>query len=207
MDLENKSVVDLSLDIFTGMPYYPGDPQPSVEQYKHVLLDGVSIKRLALGTHSGTHIDAPAHFLANGKTVDRLNPLAACGQAKIVDVSKSLSKKAMINKADISRKNEEVLLLYTSYYAAKPLDSGVFPTLSEQFAKSIVDAGYKCVGIDSPTAGSPEVHRILLGAGIVIVENLSNRLAELISKKAYFICLPIRVLDGDGAPARALAII
>ncbi len=207
LNLENPTVIDLSLDIYTGMPYYPGDPQPSVEQYRHVSVDGVFLKRLALGTHSGTHIDAPAHFIADGKTIDMLHPLAACGYAKTIDVSGSLSTRMVVTDGDITRRSEDVLLIYTSYYGMRErAQSGVFPTLSKRFAESLVQAGYKCVGIDSPTVGDPEVHKTLLGSGIIIVENLSNRLVEVVSKKAYFICLPIRVMDGDGAPARALAI-
>ncbi len=208
LNLKNPTVVDLSLDIYTGMPYYPGDPQPSVEQYRHVSVDGVSLKRLALGTHSGTHIDAPAHFIAEGKTIDMLHPLAACGYAKTIDVSGSLSNEMVVTNADITRGGEDVLLIYTSYYGVhKRTQRGVFPTLSKRFAEDLVEAGYKCVGIDSPTVGDSEVHRVLLGSGVIIVENLSNRLVEVVSKKAYFICLPIRVTDGDGGPARALAII
>jgi len=63
------------------------------------------------------------------------------------------------------------------------------------------------VGIDSPTVGDAEVHRILLSSGVLVVENLSDRLVETLGRSVYFLCLPIKVRDGDGAPARALAII
>ncbi len=206
IDTHTAKVIDLSLEIFTGMPYYPGDPQPSVEQYKHVSTDGVSLKRLVLGTHSGTHVDAPAHFLLGARTVDMLHPLHACGYAKVVDASRSLQGNLVVSKADISRQDEDVLLIYTSCHRLNTR-VGTFPTLSKNLAQKIVDAGYRCVGIDSPTIGGAEVHRTLLGSGVIIVENLSDRLAETLSQRPYFICLPLKVADGDGAPARALAIL
>jgi arylformamidase len=200
--------IDLSLNIENGMSYYPGDPQPSIEQFKRVEIHGYSLKRLVLGTHTGTHIDAPSHFIAGAETIDRLDPLAACGRARVIDASRAKAEKLDHLQIPPS-KNEKILLIYTGsnkkHRIGQDLESVV--TLGVEAARQISQAGYKAVGIDSPTIGDPAVHRTILDSNTIIIENLSDELGKLVDKSVELVCLPIKVVDGDGAPVRAIALL
>lgn len=199
-------VIDLSVGIEDGMPYYPGDPVPSVEQFKTVEHDGHALKKLCIGTHTGTHIDAPAHFIAGAETVDRLPPLVASGPAIVLDLSQDL-KEGVVD-ADIPPAGDKrVLLIYTgtNLQWRKGWDMGMVARISVGLANKIVDAGYHAVGIDSPTIGHSDVHTKLLGNKVVIIENLSStNLRGIVGKTAEFLCIPVLVKDGDGSPARAV---
>jgi arylformamidase len=203
-----SQLIDLSLRIETGMPYFPGDPQPSVEQFKRVEIDGYSLKRLVLGTHTGTHIDAPSHFIAGAETIDRLDPLAACGRAKVIDASGAGTKK-LDNFQIPASSTEKILLIYTGTNRLLKTGFGSedIVTLGVETARQISQAGYKAVGIDSPSVGDSLVHRTILGSNTIIIENLSSELGKLVGRSVEFLCLPLKVADGDGAPARAVALL
>ena len=198
-------VIDLSMPIRNGMPFYPGDPEPKVRGYKIIEKDGYNMHELMMGTHTGTHVDAPNHFLVGGKTVDELDPLAFSGRAIAV-----ASRERIVHSTDLAGvENHDIVLIYTGTgdeLLGGPVDVSRIGLLDEGAAKSLVGK-VKAVGIDSPSIGSPEVHRILLSKDIVIIENISSRLKALVGKSFQLYCLPLLIAGVDGAPARCVAIL
>jgi len=197
--------IDLSVPIHNGMFFYPGDPEPKVEVYKTIEKDGYNMHRLVMGTHTGTHVDAPNHFLPNGLTLDKLDPLAFSGSAIAV-----ASRERVVHASDLEGVGRvDVVLVYTGTIeelGGGAINVGRIGVLDEGAARLLVGK-VKAVGIDSPSIGSPEVHRILLSHGVVIIENISSRVKELVGKSFQLYCLPILVGDADGAPARCVAIL
>ncbi len=197
---------DLSFPYEDGMPYFEGDPEPSVEQFKEYERDGYRIKKLVLGTHTGTHIDAPAHFIKDGKTVDQLDPLDLSGDGTCLqyDPEKGL---------DLPEEHYKILLLFTGYNLGwgKFKKFKDFSYINEQDAEALKSYGVRLVGIDSPSAersGSTnfQTHKILLGSSIPIVENLNSfALQNLLNRKFNVFIFPMLVKNGDGAPTRVIA--
>lgn len=202
--------LDLTEVIENQMPFYPGDPHPYVSDFKTIDKDGANIKTLFLGTHSGTHVDAPHHFLKNGKTLDQLDALAYSGEGVVLNLAGVREVSASQIPDGIGGK---VVLVYTGTSENWRLgwDMHDFSYLTFEAAKRLVNLGAKVVGIDSPSVESPnptgDVHRELLSNGVLIIENISSRVKELVGKKFFLLCLPLRVKGGDGAPARAVALL
>lgn len=198
---------DLSFPFERGMPYFEGDPVPAIEQFKELGKDGYNIKKITIGTHTGTHIDAPAHFIKSGKTVDQLDPSDISGSATCIeyDPTKELKLPSQYYK---------ILFLYTGYNLRwKEFTSFKnYSYIKEQDAEKLKDYGAKVIGIDSPSPEIPDskdfsTHKILLGNSIPIVENLdSSVLGKLLNKSFIALILPLIIKDGDGSPVRVLAL-
>ncbi len=174
-----KLIVDLTVPIEEGMRVYPGDPEVKVQRLEN---QGYIISKLTLGSHTGTHVDVPAHVFKDGKTLDQVPVEQFSGRAYV-------TKLEDIDSLDV---DVDVLLIYTG---------GNGLTLEQ--AKRVKA---RVVGVDSMSVGSMEVHRELLSRGIIIVENLTN-LDKIIGKYVDFLCFPLLIKGGDGAPARAVAVV
>ncbi|MDG7040650.1 MAG: cyclase family protein [Nitrososphaerota archaeon] len=207
MYIEGK-IVDLTERIEEGMPFYPSDPRPELIQFKTLDIDGYNVKQIVIGTHSGTHVDAPIHALKNGIGIDKMDPMACSGEAEVLDVSYEREVKPDLLTKDLRGK---VVLFYTgSNDEWKPgWSMSSFSYLGVETAKRLVSIGPRAIGIDSPSVEGPytgrDVHTALLTNGIPIVENISGSLKALLGKDFYFLCLFLPIKDGDGSPARAMA--
>lgn len=200
-------IYDLTFALEDGMPYFKGDPVPKIDQYKKIDKDGYNIKNLNFGTHTGTHVDAPAHFIKNGRTIDKFTPMELSGIGTCIAYSPGKGIKLPDQKFNI-------LLLYTGYNENwenfKEFEN--FTYIDKEDAIKIKEYGVKVVGIDSPSAeraGSVyfETHHILLGNDIPIIENLkSSTLKNLINKSFYLIAIPLPIKEGDGSPLRVVAV-
>jgi arylformamidase len=192
-------ILDISLPLGPGTPVYPGDPPVFQERLSEARGgDTYALSRLMLGSHAGTHVDPPAHFLPDGATAEHL-PLAACiGPAVVLNV-RGDGPIAPVELAALPEGTERLLLR-----TGGPPFGG--RALGAEAARALVSRGLRLVGIDALSiapAGSPgEVHRILLAAGVVILEGLA--LAEAPDGPATLLCLPLKLVGGDGAPARAV---
>ena len=197
---------DLSLPIADGMPSFKGDPVPEVRQFKRIEADGYNLKEIRIGTHTGTHLDAPAHFIKGGKTIDQLDLSVLQGTATCIlyDPKKGIR---------LPGEHHDIILLYTGYNNMWN-QMRVFKNFSyidKMDAGLLKDYGVKMVGIDSPSAEIEnskdfETHRILLGGSIPIIENLNSAtLSSLVGRTFTLQVFPILVKDGDGAPARVIA--
>ncbi|USS41711.1 cyclase family protein [Thermococcus aggregans] len=186
-------IVDLTLELSEETTVYPGDPRVEIRKWTAIEKDGYYTNALFLGEHSGTHVDAPAHFIPGGKTIDEIPLERFIGKGVVLDVS-SLNEN--IKPQDIT-KSAEVVLFYTG---------GREVYLSEEGAKYLVELGVKVVGIDAPTIGDSSTHKVLLSNEVVIFENLTN-LQKLIGKEFTFFGVPLKIKNGSGSPVRAFAII
>lgn len=188
-------IIDITLPLGPDTPVYPGDPPVEVTRLREAGAgDQYALSRLTLGSHSGTHVDPPAHFLPGGATVDALPLAPLLGPALVVDVAVG---RPVLAQDLAPYLPAERLLLRT----------GGMP-LTPAAARAVVAAGVRLVGVDglsvAPAEAPGEVHRILLEAGVVIVEGLA--LAAVAPGAYTLVCLPLKVQGGDGAPARAVLI-
>jgi arylformamidase len=212
-------IIDISRPIGPDTPVWPGDPPVVVEPVARVAAgDPADVSRLALGTHTGTHVDPPAHFLPGGATVDALPLDVLVGPSVVADFS------ASPGPIDARRLDSLVLpagttrLLLRTALGAGP-GPGMVGALTADGAGWLVERGVRLVGADTlsiePAADGPgvpgcppeeqyPVHHILLGAGVVIVEGLD--LSAAAAGPYQLVCLPLRITGGDGAPARAVLI-
>ena len=169
-------IIDITRSLRGDMEVYPGDPPVSVTP---MVLGGARVSALQFGSHTGTHVDAPLHFIDGGAGVDQLALDAMVGD---VTVSHAVVP-------------TERLLLFGG-------------NLSVAEAQALVDAGLRLVGTDRITieeeGGEHPVHKLLLAAGVVILESLD--LTDVEPGTYRLVCLPLKVAGCDGAPARAILI-
>lgn len=206
-------IIDITLGIEAGMAVWPGDPAVEVEAV--ALVAGGSpanVSLVRLGTHTGTHVDPPAHFLDGTDTVERLDLGVLVGPATVVDLQ---GRPGPIGPADLTgaglAPGTERVLLRTDNSAGHRRPGGPLPDawvgLSPEGARWLVEGGTRLVGADflsveAPAGDGYPVHDILLGAGVVLVEGLD--LAPAPAGDYLLACLPLKLIGGDGAPARAV---
>ena len=194
-------IFDVTLPLSPDIPVYPGDPSVSLER-----LAGSGVQRLSLGTHAGTHVDAPAHAVAGGADVESLALEILMGKARVVDLAVAVRiERSDLQALDLSDDLRVLLKTRQSAGRREGLAEGVY--LTEDAAAYLVQAGLKLVGIDSLSvdrfgASDLPAHRTLLSAGVVVVEGLD--LAQVEPGDYDMACLPLRIPGADGAPARVV---
>jgi arylformamidase len=201
-------IIDISRPIGPDTPVWPGDPPVAVEPVARVAAgDPADVSRLALGTHTGTHVDPPAHFLPGGATVDTLPLDVLVGPALVADLSGSAAPIDARRLDSLDLPPDTVRLLLKTEAGAGP-GRGMVGTLVADGAHWLAERGVRLVGVDTlsiePATSTYPVHHILLGAGVVIVEGLD--LSAAAAGPYQLVCLPLRITGGDGAPARAVLI-
>jgi arylformamidase len=212
-------IIDISRPIGPDTPVWPGDPPVVVEPVARVAAgDPADVSRLALGTHTGTHVDPPAHFLPGGATVDALPLDVLVGPSVVADFSASPGPidARRLDSLDLPAGTTRLLLRTALGEGPGP---GMVGALTVDGAGWLVERGVRLVGADTlsiePATDGPgvrgcppdeqyPVHHILLGAGVVIVEGLD--LSAAAAGPYQLVCLPLRITGGDGAPARAVLI-
>jgi arylformamidase len=202
-------LLDVSVLLTSGMPVYPGNPEVSVEPVQRIA-DGASsnVSRLQMGTHTGTHVDAPRHFFDGRPGVDALSLDLLIGRARVIDLPLRGGITAEHLAGSPLREDLRVLLRTpnSALWASREFHRD-YTYVSESGAKYLVDQGVKVVGVDYLSVeqfkkpGAP-AHHTLLGSGVVIIEGLNLSEAEPGVYEMY--CLPLRVAGGDGAPARVV---
>lgn len=201
-------------------PFYPGDPEPRMCAATTIARDGVNVMRLDLGSHSGTHCDAPFHFLEDGAKVDELPLERFLGPGVVVDCT-GLEPRTAIGWDRLEPHSDRlvegtIVLLHTGWDAQRESDAFfAHPFLDGEAARRLVGAGVRTVGIDAinldetPTGELDReafpCHATISEAGGVIVENLVG-LGAIDFADPWISVLPLRVSGADGAPARAVAL-
>jgi arylformamidase len=205
-------IYDVSRPLCDGGLIYPGDPEIRVRSHSSIARgDPANVSSLALGSHSGTHVDAPSHFIPGGKPVDTIPIERLVGPAVVLDVRDA---KTAIGAADLMGHDlagQRRVLLRTRN-SALPITSEFtreYCALAPDGAEYLLKHEVELVGIDYLSIelyGSDDfaVHHLLLGRGVVIVEGLD--LSGVPAGFYQFICLPLRLQGVDGAPARAVLI-
>lgn len=213
--LESSSIHELSRLIFGDMPVYPGEPQPEFKPYLTIGTDKVNVSQLRLGSHTGTHVDAPKHFFSEGDSVDKITPETFIGEAVILDMSYKETGQG-ITDADLdsysnSVNARDIILIYTGYDPLQEQNNSWknFSYLEASAARWIVNRKVKCLGIDTFSVekyGFDEgtVHKTLLAKEIGIIEGLSQELKNFVGKRMFLVCLPLLLKGIDGSPARAI---
>lgn len=202
--------IDISVPIRTGMPHWPDNPPIVVE--KIMDMDhgaAANVSKMSLGVHTGTHVDAPSHFTPDGPGVDALPLDALVGVARVIQIHGDAVTVADLEAANITR-GERILLKTRNSPAAwqRPdfVENAV--ALTAESATWIAKRGVMTLGIDYLSVGSyaadngEPVHHALIDAGIIMIEGLD---LTAITPGVYdLVCLPLKIADADGAPARAI---
>src|SRR5215467_5955405 len=204
---DSKQWVDVTVPIRQEMVHYPGDPGVELRVTKHLDRgDPATVSQLSLGVHTGTHVDAPVHFIAGAPGVDEFSIDAMIGPARVIEIlDKEICTAQDLAAYDI-RAGERILLRTNNSSRCWNVDTFVedYAHLDTSAARMLAERRVRMVGIDYLSIGrgneGPEVHRILLGAGIVIIEGLD--LSRVDAGLYDVVCLPLKIPGGDGAPAR-----
>jgi len=207
-------IYDVSVALSATTPTYPGDPGIRIEEWSTLAKgDDANVSFMHLGVHSGTHVDAPAHFIEGGATVDSLPLDSLVGTAEVVEVANDLKViDANFVRAHCHRESQRVLFkTRNSAFWGNPLDGfrEDYTYIDPAAARALVEFGVKLVGIDYLSveqfqSKKFETHLALLSNGIVILEGLDLRAVP--AGNYELICLPLKLEggSGDGAPARVV---
>lgn len=198
--------IDLTHTITNNMPSHPLDVTVELKSTATYQEHGVANESLCGGVHMGTHIDAPGHFIDNGKKITDFLITAFIGEAICIDAHnhKIITPDLL---AHVELKKDDIVIFYTgwdkrfyesNYYSEHPI-------ISTDCAQYLIDAGIKMVGVDFPSVDTApyEIHKLFLSNDILIIENLTN-LKSLINTTFNLIALPLKI-ETHGAPARAIA--
>jgi kynurenine formamidase len=212
-------ILDLTLTISNKIPTFPGSPQPKFIPWENVRDDGYNLEFLFMSTHTGTHMDAPYHFLEKGVKIHEISLKKLVSEAVLIQSKKKGGES--ITKTDIQKfekKHGKIVgfssvIFYTGwqrnlqkkYYFEKN------PGLSVSAAKYLASKKISLVGIDSPSIDLGKdskfsVHQIFAKKGILIVENLAN-LEKIKSSKFHLVVLPLKLKNATGSPVRAIAFV
>lgn len=211
-------IIDLTLTISPSIPTFPGSPKPQFIPWSSLKEDRYNLELLFLSSHTGTHLDAPYHFVKDGAKIHQISLDRLLGNCILIKVKKI--KNQAITKNDLisfERKNGNIpkhssIIFHTQWQKYLNSDSYFIdnPGLSKSAAQYLVSKEINLVGIDSPSIDLGKdktfsVHKIFAKNNILIVENLTN-LNKISSKQFEFIILPLKIKDATGSPVRAVAI-
>ncbi|MBI9102487.1 MAG: cyclase family protein [Spirochaetales bacterium] len=207
-------IIDLTHEICQGMPVFPGTEPPVLLDANTFENSGFREKKISMYSHTGTHIDAPAHMLKEGVSLDRLDISHFMGEAFIFDFSKNNSKQIEIEDLkpyEDKLKHTDFLIIKTGWdqYWGDDKYYEDFPALSLKAAEWLAEFNLKGLGVDSisidPMSSTDfEVHKILLARNILSIENLTN-LDSIKGERFTLSILPLKSRDADGSPVRAVA--
>jgi len=212
-------IIDLTLTVSDEIPTFPGSPQPSFIPWENVKDDGYNLELLFLSTHTGTHMDAPYHFLEKGAKIHEISLKKLVSETVLIKSKKKDGES--ITKIDIQKfekKHGKIVsfssvIFYTGWQ--KNLQKKYYftknPGLSVSAAKYLASKKISLVGIDSPsidlgTDSKFSVHQIFAKKGMLIVENLTN-LEKIKSSKFHLVVLPLKLKNATGSPVRAIAFV
>jgi arylformamidase len=208
--------VDLTHAFVNGMPVFPGLPDPSFEPIANVEDDGYAMTSYRMLNHIGTHVDAPAHQIAGGDTLDEIGLERLVTDAVTIDVS-NRDPHGPVSLAELEPYLDrvqagDIVLFYSDN--ARNYDTDAYWTgwsfPDADAARALIDRGVSAVGFDGPSADpvdstTMDLHRIWLGAGRMILENVNN--LDQLPARAPIVVAPMKVAAANGAPARIFALL
>ena len=212
-------ILDLTLTVSDKIPTFPGSPQPNFIPWENIKDDGYNLELLFLSSHTGTHLDAPYHFIENGTKIHEISPNRLIRDAVLIKSRKKSGQ--AITKTDILKfekihekiPNGSTVIFWTGWQKMLHDDSYFIknPGLSTTAAKYLVSKKTNLVGIDSPSIDFQaskqfSVHHLFSKNGILILENLAN-LEKIKSRKFQLVVLPLKLKNATGSPVRAVAVL
>jgi arylformamidase len=209
--MRSSQWIDVSVLLRPGMVHWPGDPPVSIKRIADMGKgDEATVSHMSMTAHTGTHMDAPLHFLAESRGIDEMDPSATLGPARVIEIDDPVSIRAEeLESHDISA-GERLLFKTRNSSHVWTEDSFVedFVYISTDAARYLAERGVLAVGVDYLSVGGfgrddiGETHRLLLAGGVWIIEGLDLRSVE--AGDYELVCLPLRIERSDGAPARAV---
>lgn len=197
------TIVDLSVPLATGMPVYPGDPEVTIEPELTIDACGVEVHALHIGSHSGTHVDAPSHTVTDGRAVDDVDISRLVGPTLVLDVRRE------VELPDEVPERVFVCTGWDEHWGAPEMVN--HPAQPVELVERLWDRGMRVLGVDclspDPTPaeiGRLPVHDLVLGRDGLIVENLRG-LVPLVGRTITAAVVPLRLVGVDGSPVRAWA--
>ena len=212
-------MIDLSRVIYDGMPKIPVLPDVHVQRCLSLEKGHpLNVTEISLPCHAGTHVDAPVHIIANGKSIEEIPLEDFVGPGAVIPVKKRGGEEVTardLEDSGVPVSRGDILMLFTGWDEKfESPDYNIHPYLSIDAAEWIVGKGVKLLGIDCITVDLPTpmrqkgfeypVHRILLGNGVLIAENVAN-LGKVAGKKSRILALPLKVKGSDAGHARIVA--
>lgn len=204
-------IIDISMDIEDGMIHWPTDPGVTIKHFSNIKNgDSANNSEICFGTHTGSHIDAPHHFIDSGAGIDKINPDILIGQCRVIEVSSHIKtiSKDFLEPLNIT-KGERLLFKTKNSIWINDKDKNFhedYVYVSADGAKYLVEKGVILVGVDYLSVEGYHIghdtHKTLLGANVVIIEGLN--LFNVEAGKYKLIALPIKIKNSDGAPSRVL---
>jgi kynurenine formamidase len=215
--MHSLTPIDLTHALRPDMPVLPGDPPPEFIQRLSLDTDECAVQTLSFNNHLGTHLDAPAHFIAGGATVDQIPLQVLIGEAVVLDVT-DISNRGRISRNDLAGRLPEQsfpsrLLLRTGwdsrFSSAEYFRN--FPTLTLDAAELLAENGLRLLGMDTPSPSPLDdpgqaIHKTLLGAGTVLLESAAN-LDRITAPTCQLMVLPLPFQGCSGSPCRAVALV
>ena len=209
--MNKKSWIDISVPVRNGMVHWPGDPAFESRLEKKIGDENGSpcnLTHLSLSAHTGTHMDAPRHFIAEGDTMETMPLEAVMGPCRVIEIRDSTAITSSELETHKLQKNERILFKTRNSsrsWASDDFDED-FIYISQDGARHITAQGVQTVGVDYLSVGGfkkdgVETHVELLGGKVWIIEGLN--LSEIEPGKYDLACLPLKIIGSDGAPARA----
>jgi len=214
-----KSVVDLTHPLSEETPVYPGSMSFSIFEKSKIVANGKKTSEIRLTTHTGTHIDAPAHVFSNGKTVDKISLDEIMGKALLLSLKPECYSQDTYYLKDLqgdldSVNDVDVLIIKVGGSSTSKGCERLFknyPVPDESVVRWILDSEVKCLGtdaisVDKINSNLMRNHKMLLGENVLIIEGLFN-LNKVSSSIFFFIGAPIKIEGADGAPCRVMALL
>jgi len=201
-------IYDVSVPISSGMPVYPGDPRVRVEAKQSLAKgDPCNLTLYSFGSHTGTHIDAPYHFVADGIKVNDIAMNLLIGRTLVVECTSARIDAELLKEVDLGEHVRVIFKTRNSYLWSSKRFVEDYVYVTPDAAEVLVESGIKLVGIDYLSieqfhSKDYKTHLTLLGNGVIIIEGLN--LSEVEPGDYELICLPLKVEEGDGAPARVI---
>jgi arylformamidase len=198
-------IIDVSVAVSPSTVTWENESVPVIERVSSIEAgDGFNLSRLAFGVHTGTHVDAPSHFIDGGGAVESLPLKALMGPALVVDARDVVEEIGVeLVERELGEGCERVV--FSTRNSELWDEAGFtkdFVGISPQAASLLVERGVRLVGIDYLSVGEPATHRELLSHGVILLEGLDLR--GIKAGRYRLICLPLRLVGTDGAPARAV---
>jgi arylformamidase len=202
--------IDISVAVRNGMVHWPGDPDFHIERATDQEKgDVATVSRMSLGVHTGTHMDAPLHFIRHARSIDTIPLDTTVGPARVISIGdrKSITRGELAGHAILAGER----ILFKTENSDHAWDSDRFDEdfvyISQDGARYLAECGVRMVGVDYLSVGGfredgRETHEALLGAGIWIIEGLNLKGVEPGSYD--LVCLPLRLIGAEGSPARAI---